>query len=152
MKAGVAKYSDMNAMVQLCRRQHEQSSWNDLDFNAARVRKNLVRLIRSPNMDALVVRDESGTIQGLLLATVDQFFMSNTIYASDVHFACESGGVQLLAEFKRWAYAHNAKYMIMGIGNDDPDTKVSRFYKAVGMHQRGDAWVLPLDQSQEKVA
>lgn len=152
MKARVANYSHVNQAVKACQVQHEKSSWSDLPFSSALFRKNLARMIRTDGMDILIVQDDKDKITGVLLATVDQMVFSKTIYASDIHFMCDSGGIQLLAEFKRWSREHGAKMIVMGIGNTDPEARIARFYALSGMTQRGDAWVMPLDNLQEKAA
>ena len=152
MKARKAHYGDVAQMVKVCRRLHEKSSWNALKFNPVHVKKNLVEMIRTDGMDPLIVVDDEGDIRGVLLATLDQFFMSKQWYATDAHFMCEAGGIQLLAEFKRWAKAHGAGLIIMGIANDDPGNRVHRFYEMAGLYPVGDAWVIDLKDSEEKAA
>jgi len=139
-------------MAKLCRRLHDVSSWKELAFNPTHVRKNLMTVVREDGLDALVVSDDEGALKGILLASVDEFFISKERYATDVHFMCEAGGIQLLAEFKRWAIEHGASKIVMGIANDDPDGRVHEFYKAMGMRPVGDAWVMDLKNSQEKAA
>jgi len=153
MKACAANYGDVAQLVKVCKAQHEKSSWQELEFNSILVKKNLVHMIRTDGMDALIVKDDDGTITGVLLATVDQFFVCKEIYATDVHFMCNAGGIQLFAEFKRWAKAHRASKIIMGIANDDPTGKIHAFYEMVGMRKLGDAWVMNLkDEIQEQAA
>ncbi len=152
MKAKIANYSVINQLVKVCKHMHETSSWSWLEFNAAHVRRGLMNAIRMDGSDALYVEDEDGSITGILLAAVDQFFINKRIYATDIHFMCDKGGIQLFAEFKRWAVEHEASMIIMGIANDDETNRVHRFYQMVGMKPIGDAWVLMLDQEQEKAA
>ena len=152
MKAEVANFGNVHAMVKFCQLQHDKSSWKALPFNPVHVKKNLMKMVREPGLDALISVDDDGQIKGVLLASIDQFFMNKMYYATDVHFMCEAGGIQLFAEFKRWAVRNGAKKIIMGIGNDDPDGKVHRFYEMVGMWPVGDAWVYDLDDIQEKAA
>jgi hypothetical protein len=152
MKASRANYGDISQLVRVCKQQHEKSSWKELAFNPVLVKRNLVHTVRTDGMDALIVKDDGGKIHGVLLATVDQFFMNKMFYATDVHFMCDAGGIQLFAEFKRWAREHRASKIIMGIANDDPDGRIHQFYKAVGMRPVGDAWVMDLDSTQEMAA
>lgn len=152
MKAKIATYGDIAQLTKLCKRLHAQSSWADLEFNPAHVRKNMMQIVRDPGMDVLAVKNDVGEFTGVLLATVDQFFICKKRYATDIHFMCEQGGIQLFAEFKRWAKQHGASKIIMGIANDDPENKAARFYKMVGMRPVGDAWVMDLQESQEKAA
>lgn len=152
MEASIANYGDIAQLVRVCKEQHNKSSWKKLDFNPVLVKRNLMNTVRTDGMDALIVKDEAGKIHGVLLATVDQFFMNKALYATDVHFMCDKGGIQLFAEFKRWALKHGAAKIIMGIANDDPDGRIHAFYKAVGMHPVGDAWVMDLDNTQEMAA
>ena len=152
MRVEVANFGNVHAMLVFCKVQHAKSSWKSLPFNPVHVKKNLMKMVREPGVDALVAFDDAGIITGVLLASIDQFFVNKMYYATDVHFMCESGGIQLFAEFKRWARRNGAKKIIMGIGNDDPDGKVHRFYEMVGMWPVGDAWVYDLDEEQEQAA
>lgn len=145
MEAVIANYSDINALAKLCQRLHAQSSWKELEFNPNLVRKNLMRMVREEGCDVLAVKNEEGEFTGILLATVDQFFVCKELYATDVHFMCESGGIQLLAKFKQWALSHHASKIVMGIANDDPGGRIAAFYSAVGMRPVGDAWVMDLN-------
>jgi hypothetical protein len=152
MKAHIANYSKVNQLVKVCKRMHEKSNWDWLEFNTAHVRKNLMNAVRLDGNDALYVEDDEGKITGILLAAVDQFFINKKIYASDIHFMCDKGGIQLFAEFKRWAREHDADMIIMGIANDDQTGRVHKFYEMVGMKPIGDAWVLMLENEQEMAA
>jgi len=154
MRAGIAKYTDVTAVVKVCRKQHEQSSWKELKFNPVHVKRNLLRLFRSDTDDVLVVKDDEGKIGGVLLASLNQFFVSKELYATDIHFMCDFGGIQLFAEFKRWAIKNGASMLLMGIANDDETGRIHKFYEAMGMKPVGDAWVLKLEpeQEQEKAA
>lgn len=152
MKVVTANFGHVHAMLRFCKGQHEKSSWRALPFNPVHVKKNLMKMVRDPGVDALIALDDGGAITGVLLASIDQFFVNKMYYATDVHFMCESGGIQLFAEFKRWAVRNGAKKIIMGIGNDDPDGKIHRFYEMVGMWPVGDAWVYDLDEEQEQAA
>ena len=152
MKAEVGNYSCVPAVVKFCRGQHGKSSWADVDFNPTLFRNNLGRIIREEGSDILLVRDDGNTIVGVLLATVDQLIFSKMIFATDLHFMCEAGGIQILAEFKRWAIGHRANKIIMGIANEDPTGRVHLFYTLAGFHRVGDAFVMDLQESQEKAA
>ncbi len=152
MKVSIGNYSHVNAVVKFAAVQHEKSSWNDVPFSAALLRRNLARIIRTDGMDILLAQDAEGNVCGVLLAMADQMVTSKTVYATDAHFACEAGGVQLLAEFKRWSREQGAKFIVMGIGNLDAQGSTARFYELSGMHQRGDAWVMDLREQEQKVA
>lgn len=152
MEATIANYGDIAQLVRVCKQQHDKSSWKELVFNPVLVKKNLMRTVRTDGMDALIVKDDAGKIHGVLLACVDQFFMNKAFYATDVHFMCDKGGIQLFAEFKRWALKHGASKIIMGIANDDPDGRIHAFYEAVGLRPVGDAWVMDIDELQEIAA
>jgi hypothetical protein len=152
MKARVANYSHVNQLVKVCQRMHAKSSWSWLDFNAAHVRKGLMNCVRLDGNDALFVEDDEGVITGVLLAAVDRLFISKKIYATDVHFMCDKGGIQLFAEFRRWALEHGADMIIMGIANEDATGRVHKFYEMVGMASVGDAWILNLKNDQEIAA
>jgi hypothetical protein len=152
MKAHVANYSKVNQLVRVCKHMHQKSDWAWLEFNVAHVRKNLMNAVRMDGNDALYVEDDEGKITGILLAAVDQFFINKKIYATDIHFMCDKGGIQLFAEFKRWAREHGANMIIMGIANDDTTGRVHKFYEMVGMKPIGDAWVLELEDKQEMAA
>ena len=152
MKARVANYSKVNQLVKVCKHMHEKSSWSWLEFNPAHARKNIMNTVRTDGSDTLYVEDDEGNITGILLATVDQFFINKQIYATDIHFMCDAGGIQLFAEFKRWAIEHNANMIVMGIANDDETNRIHKFYEMMGMIPIGDAWVLKLDTEQEKAA
>jgi hypothetical protein len=152
MKAQVANYSHVNQLVKVCQRMHEKSSWSWLEFNPTHVRRGLMNAVRLDGNDALFVEDEDGNITGILLATVDRFFINKQIYATDIHFMCDKGGIQLFAAFRRWAIKHGADMIIMGIANEDTTGKVHKFYEMVGMEPIGDAWVLNLKNEQEIAA
>lgn len=152
MRARVANYGDVNQMATLCRLLHAKSSWKALAFSPTLVRKNLMKMVRDPGLDALVVETDEGEMKGILLASMAEFFVCREWYATDVHFMCEAGGIQLLNEFKRWALKHGAKKIVMGIANDDPENRAARFYEMVGMQHVGDAWVWDLTEFMESAA
>ena len=152
MKALVGNYGDIAQATRLCKVLHADSSWTALEFNAQHVRKQLMNIVRTDGMDMLLAKDDDGVIQGVLLATVDQFFICKQRYATDIHFMCRRGGIQLLAEFKRWAREHGARKIIMGIANDDPNNRIARFYEMAGMQNIGDAWVMDIEELQEMAA
>jgi predicted GNAT superfamily acetyltransferase len=149
--ARVATYADLARLVKLCKRQHEKNDWNFLPFSSAKVKENLVTMIRTPGMEVLVA-EQDGELCGLLLAGLDQFFMNNQWYATDVHFVADRGGRELLKLFFRWAQQHGAKACVMGVATADPEGRIARFYAACGMQQVGTAWVKRFDTAQEQAA
>lgn len=153
MQVELARYGDVKALAQFCRRHHEKNDWNFLPFSTTKVRESLVEMIRTDGMDVIVARDdESGEICGMLLAGLDQFFMNKQWYATDVHFVADRGGRAILRRFFQWAQEHGAKMVVMGIATDDPDGRIAGFYKAMGMEQLGAAWVKRFHVEQEQAA
>ena len=152
MKARVANFGDVNRMAKVCQLLHAKSSWKNLTFSPTHVRKNLMKMVRDPGLDALIVENDERAIRGVLLASMAEFFICKQWYATDVHFMCEAGGIQLLNEFKRWALEHGATKIVMGIANDDPSNRTARFYEMVGMDHIGDAWVWDLTEFMENAA
>ncbi|RLB68292.1 MAG: hypothetical protein DRH08_01355 [Deltaproteobacteria bacterium] len=152
MKASVANYLAVTEIVRFCKSQHVKSSWAEIDFNPVLFKRNMVRVVREDGSDILIVRDDTDRVVGVLLATVDQFIFNKMVYATDIHFMCEAGGIEILGEFKRWAREHRASKIIMGIANEDPTGKVHMFYKLSGFRSVGDAWVMDLQEAQEKAA
>lgn len=152
MKARVANFADVYKVAKLCQRLHGQSSWQSLPFNPTHVRKNLMKMVRDDGLDVLIVENDEHEAKGVLLASMAEFFVCKEWYATDVHFMCEAGGIQLLNEFKRWALKHGAKKIVMGIANDDPNNRTARFYEMVGMQSVGDAWVWDLTEFMENAA
>lgn len=152
MKARTANYADLNQLVKFCRVHHDKNEWNFLPFSSAKVKENLVGMIRTGGTDIIVAEDDDGKICGLLLAGMDQFFTCKQWYATDVHFVADKGGREILAYFFEWAQAFNAKAVVMGIATADPDGRIARFYKLMGMEQIGSAWVKRFDNEQEQAA
>ena len=153
MRARVANYADLAELVKLARRHHELNDWNFLPFSSQKVRNKLVTMMRSPGTDVLVAEDEDRKLQGMLLAGLYQFFMNQQLYASDVHFVADKGGVELLRLFFKWAEERRAQMCFMTIATADTEERVRGFYEACGMERIGMIYVKRFHvEPQEQVA
>ena len=104
MATRLAKYGDVKKLTLFCRQHHDKNDWNFLPFSSTKVRESIVEMIRTDGMDVILsCDDESGEIQGMLLAGLDQFFMNKQWYATDVHFVADKGGRELLRAFFKWS-------------------------------------------------
>jgi len=131
-----AEIKDLSNLVRLTRRLHEGSDWKWVPFSPAMLRRNLTSMIRKPDFCVLVAEHE-GELTGLLYGTVDQMLYSKTLFATDMEFAAERGGGELLDAFRDWAKQVGAKVLIMGVSDSGRESAKDRFFSKHGLTRTG---------------
>ena len=127
---------DLTRLVKISRKMHQQSEWAWVPFSPSKLRKTLGMMIRKPDFCVLVA-EKDGEPCGLLYGMIDEMIYSNTLYATDIEFAAEAGGDQLLDEFRAWAKESGAKALIMGVSNSGRDEAKDRFFSKHGLTRTG---------------
>lgn len=128
---------DMSAVVMLSRRLHEESEWAFLTFSPAAMRKSLDQILRRPDYEVFVAEDAEGNLTGLLIGSVDQVIYGRATFATDVEFAANGGGDELLDEFRNWAVAKGVSVIVMGVSNSGREAAKDRFFRKHGMERSG---------------
>lgn len=100
------------------------------------MRRSVVRILRRPDYRIFIAYRE-GEMVGLLIGMVDQVLYGRTMYATDVEFAAEAGGAELLAEFRKWAKGSGAKVVVMGDSNGGRERAKDRFFQQHGFKRTG---------------
>lgn len=131
-----ATAEDLTRLVQLARRLHSQSDWAWVPFSPSALRKSLSQMIRSPEF-CILVAEKDGEMTGLLFGMVDQVLYGNTLYATDIEFAAESGGDELLDAFRQWAKQRGAKVVVMGVSDSGREAAKDRFFRKHGLVKTG---------------
>lgn len=115
---------------------HGQSEWAWVPFSPSKLRKTLKMMMRKPDFCVLMA-ERDGEPCGLLYGMVDQMLYSNTLYATDIEFAAEAGGDQLLDHFREWAKGAGAKVLVMGVSNSGREQAKDRFFSKHGLTRTG---------------
>lgn len=147
MKVFRARYEDVLPLLHFCVKMHKVSGWDWIPMDKDVMRKNLVTVIRTQGMEALVAKDREGIIHGVLLASTDRMFFGKTTYATDIHFMARKGGLHLLRAFERWSVEQKAAVIIMSIATADPNKRIERFYEKAGFERIGTAFIKRLENT-----
>lgn len=131
-----ANPSDLTPLVKLSRRLHEKSDWAWVPFSPSALRKSLTSMMRKPDFCVLIA-EKDGEPCGLLFGMVDQVIYGNTLYATDLEFAAEAGGDELLDRFRDWAKQVGAKAIVMGVSNSGREAAKDRFFSKHGLTRTG---------------
>lgn len=127
---------DVTKLVIFSRKMHQQSDWNWVPFSPAALRKSLKSMI-ARNDYCVLVAEKDGAICGFLYGSVDEVIYGNTRFATDIEFAAEAGGDQLLDAFRDWAKGVGAKVLIMGVSNSGREAVKDRFFSKHGLTRTG---------------
>lgn len=136
----VATHRDLTPLVRFGRRAHEGSAYAFLPFSPSRLRRALTGALRDPDCQVWVAEDE-GEICGALIGVVDQMIQCNARYATDMDFAADKHGDELLDAFTAWAAARGAKVILMGDSQGDRVPAKDRLYRRKGLVRMGSMYM-----------
>jgi hypothetical protein len=131
-----ASLGDVTKLVIFSRKMHQQSDWNWVPFSPAALRKSLAMMVKRSDYCVLMA-EKDGDLCGFLYGTIDSVIYGNTMFATDIEFAAEAGGDQLLDTFREWAKNNGAKVLIMGVSNAGRESAKDRFFSKHGLTRTG---------------
>jgi hypothetical protein len=141
-----ARYDDMPAMLDYMKEYHKTSNLSNIPFIRADAAKILDYCIGHKECQPLIAVDDEGTLHGILCGMLEPYFFNKKMYyATDLQFMSKGAGMQLLAEFKRWANSMGAETIMMAVSSGD--ARADAFLELSGLEQAGNMYVLHLKSS-----
>lgn len=139
--------ADIIPCVELGAEMHAESAFRHLDYDKVKCARMGVTAVSHPNWFA-AVDDDNGTIRGMIIGKVVDYYFGNDYGAHDVLWYVRReargtlAGVRLLQAFMRWAKAKpEVKEIRVGINTDIDSGAVGAVLARLGFHSVGSNWV-----------
>lgn len=143
MKVRRAQYDDIPVMLAYMIDYHETSNLSHITFVRQDAAKVLDYWVGHRECHPLVAFDDGGKLIGILCAMLEPYFFNKKhFYATDLQFISKGAGMQLLAEFKRWAKIMGAESIVMAVSSGD--ARADTFLELSGLEKTGNMYVLRL--------
>lgn len=142
-----AGYEDTQEIVSFMQEYHAESNLADIPF----VRKDAAAVCAyfmvHKSCCPLVAHNDRGELTGILFASLEPYFFNSKYkYATDLQFISKGAGMQLLAEFRRWAKSVGAERIIVGVSSGD--SRADAFLELSGSEKIGNMYVLRIESSK----
>jgi hypothetical protein len=141
MKVRRGGYKDIGEVVSFMQEYHADSNLADIPFVRKDAAKTVEYFIASKYACPLVAENDEGELIGILFASLEPYFFNSKYkYATDLQFISKGAGIQLLAEFKRWARQQGAERIVMGVSSGD--ARADAFLELSGSEKIGNMYVI----------
>lgn len=155
MKIYLSELKDIDDLMALGRRMHQESRFKVYPMNQAKTRASLEKLISNPLAGCiLLARNEAGQAVGMLAGYVVDYFFSDALVAQDSYFFVapehrgSSAALKLLIAFRRWAENRNASELCINMSVDVDQERFNRFMAHLGFRNCGSNFMTPLTHRQ----
>lgn len=155
MKIYLSELKDVDDIMSLGVRMHQESRFRIYPMHLAKVRASIEKLINNPLAGCvLLARNETGTAVGMLAGYVVDYFFSNALVAQDSYFFVapehrgSSAALKLLIAFRRWAENRNASELCINMSVDVDQERFNRFMAHLGFRNCGSNFTTPLTVRQ----
>ena len=141
----------------MCARHFIASTRYTLQYDAEKSQRSFWTYITDPNRTLLIAEEGATPIGGVMLACSYEFTVQPFCYLIKLFVLPEARGSAasrlLLSSTEDWARQMNCSHVFANAGaaiSRDLDTIAGNLYRRVGFSDAGDAFVLPLSQTQEE--
>jgi GNAT superfamily N-acetyltransferase len=141
---------DVGQLVEMLRVMHADSSLRGIEFDEAKLRGFLRRVITASDHACLVYESASKRLDGVMIGYVTEHFFSRQKGASDILLFVRPerrGGIaaaRLWTAFKDWARRAGATSLSFGTMAGGAPDRTRRFYTGLGMTEVGSIYRLEL--------
>jgi GNAT superfamily N-acetyltransferase len=155
MKIYLSELKDVDDLMALGRRMHQESRFKVYPMNEAKTRASMEKLVSNPLAGCiLLARNEAGAAVGMLAGYVVDYFFSDALVAQDSYFFVapehrgSSAALKLLIAFRRWAENRNASELCINMSVDVDQERFNRFMAHLGFRNCGSNFMTPLTYRQ----
>lgn len=139
MKLRLAHPGDVERLIALGRKMHEESWYRDFDFDDAKVREFIGLTFDNPAYLGLVLEHEDKPI-GFFWAAETEHFFGHDKYACDIVFFIEPehrGGMaatRMIRAFEAWCRIRRVKEIHIGTSTGVATERTVKFFTKMGFH------------------
>lgn len=151
MKVRFATAGDLEPLLAVARRFHEESRFRIYPFNADKVRQAMEQTIATPAAGCILLAEHgSALVAGFLAAFVAELRFSDVRVAQDHGFYVlpehrgGSAALKLMLAFRRWAENRQAVEMSINQNVAIDQVRFNRFMRHLGFACCGANFVMPL--------
>jgi hypothetical protein len=145
MKVRPIVVADIDALLVLARLNVQESRFNGLPFDEAKVRANLMHMVSLPRSDHFFCGAFNGVgkLTGYLIGSIESYFFCDYTVATSVFFfvdPTERGGfaaLKLILAFRAWAKNRQASELYIGIAGGVLVERTGKFLQRLGMRFTG---------------
>jgi len=135
--------TDIDQLLQLCARMHQESAYSFLPFDPDKVRRLVTDVIERGELYCGLVADDGGVLIGMLAGYLADYMFCDEQLACDLLVFVDPpyrGGwtaVRLISTFRAWALGRGARELCLGVSTEvDVDT-TGKFYERLGFSRVG---------------
>jgi hypothetical protein len=149
--------ADLPAVMELARSNVNESRFQGMPFDVAKVRRNLERMVlpRSDHFFCGAFTSE-GVLAGYMVGSIEQYFFCDYTVATSVFLFVDPqqrGGLaalKLILAFRAWARNRRASEMYIGVAGGVLVERTGRFLQRLGLKFTGGNYSMWLGKREEQ--
>lgn len=144
--------ADLDAIVEMGERMHEESVYAFLPYDREKVQRLFHAFIHHPETWGGFVAEDEGKVIGMIGGFLTDYFFCDEKLASDMILFLEKpyrGGLtagRLIRAFEQWAIDRGARELCLGISTGVNIDNTGKFYEHMGMTRVGAVYKRRLDR------
>lgn len=145
-----AVLDDLENLIALSRRMHEESNFRSLSFSDPNLRQSLAGAMHRKDMFFFGIYEINNHIVGYLLGVLQKPFFTTDTIASDMMFFVDQlyrgspAALKLWQSFRDWAREKGACEIRQGVTTGLAPERTDRFFRKIGMESTGQNYRLEL--------
>jgi GNAT superfamily N-acetyltransferase len=138
-----AKNEDTDMLLNMIFRLYDEGAYAFLPFDHDKVKHLIHTSIDNPQTRCIFVAEEGNTIAGLFIGYLTDYIICDEKLACDVllfvdkKYRGTTAAMRLIKEFRKWANAHHAREVCLGISTDIDAESTGKFYERMGFTRVG---------------
>ena len=146
-----SKPSDVEELVELGARMHEESAYAHLPYDAGKVRRLIASSAEESDTQLVLVAEAEGQVIGMLSGYLTDYFFCDETVACDMALFVEKGhrrggaAVRLIRGFQDWARRRGAREVYLAVSTGVDIDVTGRFYEKMGFSRVGAVYKQRLD-------
>jgi GNAT superfamily N-acetyltransferase len=133
------RHDDVDDLIAMSTRMHEESAYSFLPFDSPKVAKLILAYVEYPETYGGFVAEAAGGLAGMIGGYVSDYFFCNEKIASDMVLFVEKKfrgtrtAFGLIRAFEQWASERGARELCMGVSTEVCTEGTGRLYEHMGM-------------------
>ncbi len=146
---------DIERLIALGRRMHQEGAYSFLPFDAGKVRRLMEGIIAQPDAWCGLVAENDGVPVGMLGGYLTEYFFCREKLACDLIVFVEpdwrgsSAAARLIRGFRDWAAERGARELCLSVSTNVHAEAIGRFYRGMGFTMVGGVYKLRLENHAE---
>ena len=135
-------FNDIDRVMVVAKRMHEESRYSRIPFEPSTVRDFLHQAYNGRSRNLMLISEIGGKMCGFFMGVIVPYYFSSRIYAADMawYMVPEHRGhpdsIKMLKMFEKWAVESGVTEIQLGLGTEITTDQTRELYRKLGYEEK----------------